>query len=198
MLGLLVVVLASCGTTIETSSIDIRVVQAVDASSLAGCPSCELRRLHFFDGIDRVILVEKEPALRVGRAEVRLLVATEMRTITEPHITYWELRALLTDSRRVPVRDVIDRFPGQRILTDVGDKWFAISDNDLLHEALVVARVASKSEALDLSLAMGAPTEWHELDEEEWLHDKARLEEMLEDGSSSSRDCWIVCGRDGP
>jgi hypothetical protein len=188
VLALLVVVLASCGATVETSSIDIRVVRAVGANDLSGCPTCQLRRLHFFDGTDRAILVEKEPVLRVGRANVRSLVATEMRTMAEPHITYWEVRALLRDSARARVREVIDRFPGERILTDVGGKWFAISDTDLLHEALVVARVAHKSEAIDLSLAIGAPTEWHELDEEEWLRDKVRLEEMLEDESSSSGD----------
>jgi hypothetical protein len=181
-------VIAGCGGAAAPPQIEVRLVRAMDSDFVSECDSCETRRLHFFDGRDRELQVEREPALVLSTADVRVLVATELRTMTEPNTNYWEARAIVVDALKPAIREISSRSPGQRILTEFSGQWFAISDTELLTEAPVLARVAERSEVSTLARELGAPTEWHELDEQEWLRDKANLDKMLDADSQSASE----------
>ena len=172
--------IAGCGGSAKLPSIEVRPVSTLIESPGPECEACEERRLRLFDGTEMGLVVEKHPALEVSSFEVRLLAATEMRTMTEPHVGYWEVRALVGEAAQSRADAFARRHPGRRILATFDRDSFAVSDTELLREALVVSREPSRAKALELSLALGAPTEWFELDEEQWERDQMMFEKMLE------------------
>jgi hypothetical protein len=153
------------------------------------CSRCKLVELVTPEGESISVRAERKPRIELTAGDLQHLLLAQNRDVFLSTKSYWLALAVPKDDQRDALNELYDKYPFDRLLVRLNGEPVAVdtvltAQNTGIEVGRFLSRAELEAFAEAFSTENNVAVEWAEIDEEQFLQDRRKLEERLGSGSS--------------